>query len=280
MMFKKIVLFLLSAYAFINNPGPEPRLKIVQEPDALIIAIPSKLHPLYLPCTAAVTIDNKFIEENQWGQNPPNVEEDFDDQDEEDDGDGEVLDNDYHDDKAILNGTVETEETRRKRIEEMYRQQFSNLKADDDTSPFRDKNGNVMPDDPVNGSVDDDDNEDGDGGLRFSRAIKRSEKKPQPNVEYTWFRNNEKLLTTSELQHQTNGFRLFSNGTLKILYTNHTAGSYRCLANETRYGVGIVLSRETTVDVASTLSFVCTSALMPCEKFCILSLPLPISLQA
>jgi hypothetical protein len=190
-----------------------------------------------------VTIDDQFIEDNKLVQPKLNA---YDDIDEEDGDDEDVPGDDY----TNANGN-ETEEERKQRIEARYRQEFNKLRADDDPSPFRDKHGNIVMEEPAD---EDDNDEDGEADLanfRFRRAAKRADKEAQPHVEYTWFRNDVKLLSTAEPSHQPNGFRLFANGTLRIQYSDQTAAGYRCLANETKFGVGSVLSREIAVDVAS-----------------------------
>lgn len=65
-------------------------------------------------------------------------------------------------------------------------------------------------------------------------------------VVYTWYRN-DKNLTESQL----NGFREFSNGTLKIQNTEYAAGSYRCLARDRiEFNIGAIISVKCVVIVA------------------------------
>ena len=72
-----------------------------------------------------------------------------------------------------------------------------------------------------------------------------------PYLEYTWYRNGEILLRTSDNLTNSTGFKLTPSGTLKILYSNMTSGIYRCLANETKCNIGAVLSKHVVVKVAS-----------------------------
>lgn len=90
---------------------------------------------------------------------------------------------------------------------------------------------------------------------RFSNQQQQQQQQMPPSfqIDYTWYRNGELLLATTSTNMTRNGFQLNPNGTLRIQYSNHTSGIYRCLANETRYGIGATLSNNVIVNVASKL---------------------------
>ena len=68
-------------------------------------------------------------------------------------------------------------------------------------------------------------------------------------VIYAWIRNGDQLLTTgTDSYDDINGFKIFPNGTLKIKMTNQTAGSYRCIAKHSLYNIGAIISKEVTVE--------------------------------
>ena len=71
-------------------------------------------------------------------------------------------------------------------------------------------------------------------------------------VVHSWFRNGEQLLT--DPSDDMNGFKIFSNGTLKINSTNQTAGSYRCIAKHSLYNIGAIISREVIVEKPGELT--------------------------
>lgn len=62
------------------------------------------------------------------------------------------------------------------------------------------------------------------------------------------------LLATTFNNLTTNGFRLNPNGTLRIQHSSQAPGVYRCLANETRFGIGATLSNNVIVSTAGMSS--------------------------
>ncbi|CAO1437229.1 unnamed protein product [Diamesa tonsa] len=78
-------------------------------------------------------------------------------------------------------------------------------------------------------------------------------------VIHAWFRNGEQLLTTDP-SDDINGFKIFSNGTLKINSTNQTAGSYRCMAKHSLYNIGAIISREVIVEEPDITKVITTPA--------------------
>lgn len=65
----------------------------------------------------------------------------------------------------------------------------------------------------------------------------------KPLIFYQWLRNDE-------LIHTNNETKLFSNGTLRLIYSPLASGSYRCVANSSVPGAGAVLSTATNVQQA------------------------------
>lgn len=92
---------------------------------------------------------------------------------------------------------------------------------------------------------------------QVKRRIVRSEPKspPEGKLGYEWFKDGEKISSSTSEENQLEGFTLFSNGTLKFQATNLTAGEYRCSAkyidNEGKFTIGPIVSEATIVEIAS-----------------------------
>ena len=93
-----------------------------------------------------------------------------------------------------------------------------------------------------------DNEETDDGGTFFDRSrVRRST--DNSKLIYSWLRDGELLLSTSvEPAEELNGFKLFSNGTLKIKMSNQTAGHYRCLVKHSMYNIGTIITRDVVVE--------------------------------
>lgn len=93
-----------------------------------------------------------------------------------------------------------------------------------------------------------DNEETDDGGTFFGSRVRRSTDN-SAKIIYSWLRDGEILLSTSvEPSEELNGFKLFSNGTLKIKMSNQTAGHYRCLVKHSMYNIGTIITREVVVE--------------------------------
>ena len=94
-----------------------------------------------------------------------------------------------------------------------------------------------------------DNEETDDGGTFFDRSRVRRSTDNSAKLIYSWLRDDELLLSTSvEPSEELNGFKLFSNGTLKIKMSNQTAGHYRCLVKHSMYNIGTIITREVVVE--------------------------------
>lgn len=105
------------------------------------------------------------------------------------------------------------------------------------------------PSDVIDHNNDDEDPEydDYDDEVTFSRN-KRSLLN-LAEIEYIWYHNNEVLVSSS--QRNISGYKLFPNGTLRILPSVLSAGNYRCLGREFKLNMGGLISKETKLEVAS-----------------------------
>lgn len=94
-----------------------------------------------------------------------------------------------------------------------------------------------------------DNEETDDGGTFFDRSRVRRSIDNSVNLIYSWLRDGELLLSTSvEPSEELNGFKLFSNGTLRIKMSDQTAGHYRCLVKHSMYNIGTIITREVVVE--------------------------------
>ena len=94
-----------------------------------------------------------------------------------------------------------------------------------------------------------DNEETDDGGTFIDRSRVRRSTDNSVQLIYSWLRDGELLLSTSvEPSEELNGFKLFSNGTLKIKMSNQTAGHYRCLVKHSMYNIGTIITREVVVE--------------------------------
>uniref|UniRef100_W4VR48 Putative neural cell adhesion molecule l1 n=1 Tax=Corethrella appendiculata TaxID=1370023 RepID=W4VR48_9DIPT len=254
--------FLQSVSGFINEEGADSRLKLLAQPPAHIIATPAKNSPVYLPCHAVYNYDEDEINYND-NNNDYDVDEYEDDNDDGDDGDDESNNDLEEDDISELVTINSNSSDRQKRIHELYSQQFSdhdksnNIRGGQNdffNSNTNHHNSNDL--DEENYDEEEDESKDDFRNFRSKRSLYSNHRRSQqlPIIQYTWYRNGAKFMTTafqnSNPQQSLNGFRLFNNGTLRIQYSNMTSGVYRCLANETRYGKGAILSTQCIVNVS------------------------------
>lgn len=87
---------------------------------------------------------------------------------------------------------------------------------------------------------------DSRGSTSFQkRELRNSYNDEKPLFNYRWYRNDE--LLPNQI---TNNFKIFSNGTLKIKYSQMANGIYRCLVNCTIPNVGAMVSNATEVKIA------------------------------
>lgn len=96
---------------------------------------------------------------------------------------------------------------------------------------------------------------DGDGEAEsfmknFSRTRKRdvaSRTNRWPTFEYRWYRNHQLIVA----ENVSEGFRVFSNGTLRIDASPLANGRYRCVASCSVYDTGAIASIASHVQQAS-----------------------------
>jgi polyribonucleotide nucleotidyltransferase len=77
------------------------------------------------------------------------------------------------------------------------------------------------------------------------------------SISYEWLRNDNSFISingSSQATASTEGFTLFSNGTLKFQVTNATGGVYRCRATyrnqEFNFDIGPIVSTASNVELA------------------------------
>ncbi|XP_063704517.1 uncharacterized protein LOC134833940 [Culicoides brevitarsis] len=242
--------------AFVNQQGPKPQIWFVVEPPNVVVAAPVKNKPVYLQCHATVELEKNDLRNLQCGDSSSSF--DFSDNPDrlaaEDDYEEEVKGYDPAREQRIKDGYLQQQQrTYQDGLLPQIRTHFTDLKADGDAIQHLTHSFGHAADSVDNFDEEEDDNEGEDLGMFGSRGRHRrnvNRAQDLPKLEYVWYRNGEPLLTTSDSTLTLNGFRLSPNGTLRIQYSNLTSGVYRCMVNETRCGIGAVLSKNVLVKVA------------------------------
>uniref|UniRef100_A0A6B2EER7 Putative neural cell adhesion molecule l1 n=1 Tax=Phlebotomus kandelakii TaxID=1109342 RepID=A0A6B2EER7_9DIPT len=197
----------LSVFAFINKDGPGPRLSFALEPPS--DGIVSRKSPLLLPCSVNFTRDFSYVgvDINYDGEE----NDDYDDTNDNEDG---GLSNNYGNNPNFLQTPINPDDFA----------DFADVKSSEDSSV-------------INGEENDakEDTDDDFEGFRFRRQIS------VPSFSYTWYRNGQPLVEENHI------FRIFPNGTLKVFYSDHANGIYRCLVNDTKSIYGAIISRESKI---------------------------------
>lgn len=84
---------------------------------------------------------------------------------------------------------------------------------------------------------------------------RRVARNARESLSFEWFRDGEKVASSSSGENQVGGLTLFPNGTLKFLGSNLTAGEYRCHAkyfdSSGKFTIGPIISQATVVEIAS-----------------------------
>lgn len=114
---------------------------------------------------------------------------------------------------------------------------FSDLKPVDETEP------NMSDTDEPDESTETTDDYQNERDL-FKRDVRTRNDRKMVVVNYQWHRNGQLLDDANE-----RGFHVFANGTLRISYSPHAVGRYRCMAGAV--GLGRVLSKQCHVQQAS-----------------------------
>ncbi|CAO1436821.1 unnamed protein product [Diamesa serratosioi] len=204
----------------INRYGPQTPLIFKEQPPVYVLA----QGPVFLNCLAVLDArDQNFLEDHSITNTNENQDGDLVD-DETDEYEEEVLDSNQEDVEEI-----------KKRYLEQLSNQLSQRISD-------------------SGDEEDDTNVSLFGRSRTKRNINRL-----GFIVYTWIRDGEHLLTTAtDPSEDINGFKIFTNGTLKIKMTNQTAGSYRCAAKHSLYNIGAIISREAIVEEPDIVKVIST----------------------
>uniref|UniRef100_A0A182P6L8 Ig-like domain-containing protein n=1 Tax=Anopheles epiroticus TaxID=199890 RepID=A0A182P6L8_9DIPT len=230
--------------AFVNEEGPE-RLRLVAAPPSHVIVTGSRSAPVYLPCQAELGPDSSDdIPNSSYGDEYIEEDEEDEEDDEGYDEDTDEMEDDFlpHTSTLVTNNDLTNGEQRKQPHQQNphFSRRYKDYGNDNDGRRRRRK--------------------------RYvhtqRRGLSDGEYYGSPSIfEYVWYRNGLEFLTTSfqnQNQRQTHkGFRLFENGTLRILYNrqngNIVAGTYRCMAtlvnHQQRYQ-GSILSTESTVSIA------------------------------
>ncbi|XP_059611171.1 uncharacterized protein LOC132258084 [Phlebotomus argentipes] len=138
-----------------------------------------------------------------------NYDGDEEDYDNTNDEDEDLNTNNYEDNPNVLLSHVNSEDF---------------PKSTDDSSVINDEDNDAK-----------EDTDDDFDVFRFRRQIS------VPSFSYTWYRNGEPVVEENHI------FRIFPNGTLKIFYSDHANGNYRCLVNDTKSIYGAIISRESKI---------------------------------
>ncbi|EAA07543.5 AGAP002949-PA [Anopheles gambiae str. PEST] len=243
--------------AFVNEEGPE-RLRLIAAPPSHVIVTGSRSAPVYLPCQAELGPDTSDdIPNSSYGDEYLDEHNEEDEEEEEDeegyDEDTDEMEDDFlpHTSSLVTNNDLTNGDHRQQQQQQQQQaqqtgQHFSRQYKDyDDTEEEEERRRRRRR-------------------KRYVHTQRRGGEyygSPGSIFEYVWYRNGLEFLTTSfqsQNQRQTHkGFRLFENGTLRILYNrqngNIVAGVYRCMAtlvsHQQRYQ-GSILSTESTVSIA------------------------------
>uniref|UniRef100_A0A182K1F8 Uncharacterized protein n=1 Tax=Anopheles christyi TaxID=43041 RepID=A0A182K1F8_9DIPT len=233
--------------AFVNEEGPE-RLRLIAVPPSHVIVTGSRSVPVYLPCQAELGPDSSDdIPNSSYGDEYMDEHNEEDEEEEEDDEgydeDTDEMEDDFlpHTSSLVTNNDLTNDEQQPQQKSQHFSRHYKDYDNDDEERRRRRK--------------------------RYVHTQRRGLAggeyygSPSSIFEYVWYRNGLEFLTTSfqnQNQRQTHkGFRLFENGTLRILYNrqngNIVAGVYRCMAtlvnHQQRYQ-GSILSTESTVSIA------------------------------